>query len=138
LAGLGIGYCIADRVIIDALLDRKDTFNVNGMAQLMALEALRRREVCHSLSCEMLECRWEMASRLQGLKFQTRESSSNFMLVMHLTCQAKVIQNELLKHRIAVRRFQGSLKEKHLRITVLPMSGVGRLTDALSEILENV
>ncbi len=138
LAGIRIGYCIADRVIIDALLERKDAFNVNGMAQLMALEALRRRDVFHSLSREMLECRREMASRLQGLKFQIRKSSSNFILVMHSTCQAEVIQNELSKHRIAVRWFQGSLTENHLRITVPPMSGVERLTDALSEILENV
>ena len=136
LAGLRIGYCIADGAIVDELLARKDAFNVNGFAQVMALEALRRREEFNSLWYQLLECRQELVTRLRSLGFQVHKPSGNFVLATHPTYSAEFIQRELQKRRVAVRRFQGELTSNFMRITVPPMAGVERLIDALTEVLK--
>lgn len=137
LAGLRIGYCIADRSIIEQLLDRKDVFNVNGMAQLMALEALRKREEFLDLSCQMLECRNTLVTRLQSFGFHVHEPAGNFVLATHPVFSGEQIENALRAHSVAVRRFQGPLTDNHVRITVPPTSGIARLTDALGEVLQS-
>ena len=137
LASLRIGYCIADRSIIEELLDRKDVFNVNGMAQLMAIEALRRREEFFDLSCQMLECRKALVTRLQGFGFQVHEPSGNFVLASHPVFSGEKIESALLKRSVAVRRFPDGITENHVRITVPPTPGIERLMDALGEVMQS-
>jgi len=134
LAGLRVGYCIADEALVAELLARKDAFNVNSFAQVMALEALRRRKDFEAIRDRLLECRRALIQRLHGFGFTTHPAAGNFLLATHPDFSAELIQNELMKQHIAVRRFDGKLTSNYIRITVPPMSDVERLTDALDEI----
>lgn len=137
LAGLRVGYCIADEAIVAALLARKDAFNVNSMAQAMALEALRRQDKFAAVRDHLVECRRVLIRRLHGLGFHTHPAAGNFVLATHPELSAATIQHELMQRRIAVRRFDGQLTSNHIRITVPPLPDVERLAQVLNEILKN-
>ncbi|MCG3119023.1 MAG: Histidinol-phosphate aminotransferase [bacterium] len=135
LAGLRIGYCIADEALIAEMLARKDAFNVNSLAQVMALEALRRRKEFEAICGRLLECRQALVERLKNFGFKTHEPGGNFVLATHPQLSAEWLQNELMQQHIAVRRFDSKLTANHIRITVPPMAAVERLTVALDKIL---
>lgn len=135
LAGLRIGYCIADEAIVAELLARKDAFNVNSMAQVMALEALRRHDEFVAIRERLVECRCELIRRLHGFGFRTHPAAGNFVLATHPDFSAELIQNELMQRQIAVRRFEGRLTSNYVRITVPPMPDVERLAAALEQII---
>ena len=136
LAGMRVGYCIADSTIIDALSNRKDVFNVNVLGQLMAIEALRSRERFEHMSDQMLECRQDLTKRLINLGFHVRKPSGNFLLATHPDFSAEFIQRELHKRKIAVRRFPEEPTTNYIRITIPQTACVERLNDVLNKILK--
>jgi histidinol-phosphate aminotransferase len=136
LAGLRVGYCIAEPDLIGDLLAAKDAFNVNGFAQRMALAALDQRDRFSQLAQEILVCREELATRLLAMNFEVREPGGNYLFVTHPDFTAERLQQELLTRRIAVRRFAERPTANYVRITVPPWDGVEELMAALEEIFE--
>lgn len=136
LAGLRVGYCIAHEDLVRDLLARKDAFNVNSFAQVMGREALSREPIFKAIALELIDCREILVENLRGLGFRVHEPSGNFVLATHPEILAKHIQAELITRHIAVRRFDDDLTANYIRITVSPMSGITKLTEALAEILE--
>jgi len=137
LAGLRIGYCIADAALIAEMLARKDAFNVNSLAQIMALEALRRQEYFNAIRDQILQCRQELARHLQNFGFKMHRPAGNYILATHPAFTAEWLQEELMQRHIAVRRFPGQLTANYLRITVPPLAGIERLTAALHEMIKS-
>jgi len=135
LAGLRIGYCVADAALVEELLARKDAFNVNGFAQVMALEALRRRTEFERLREQVLACRAVLVESLRELGFSVQEPGGNFVLAAHSGYPAKALQEELMKRQIAVRHFPGDLTGNHVRITVPPMPVLEHFLDVLAEVV---
>lgn len=135
MAGLRIGYCIADAALVAEMSARKDIFNVNALAQKMALEALRRRNEFHALSQKLLEARNSLVCRLRELGFSLKEPLANFVLAAHPTLAAQFLQAQLAESKIAVRHYDGPLTSNYLRITVPPPEGQERLLDALTRII---
>lgn len=135
LAGLRVGYCIADAELIAELLARKDAFNVNSLAQIMALEALRRQEYFNAIRDQILQCRQMLAKCLQNFGFKMHRPAGNYILATHPKFAAALLQEELMKRHVAVRRFDGPLTANYIRITVPPAPGIERLAAALQEIL---
>ncbi len=135
LAGLRVGYCIADAALVSELLARKDAFNVNGFAQVMALEALRRRPEFLALRDQVLECRGELMDGLSRLGFRVQPSDCIAVLATHPVHAAASLQKELLKRNVAVRRFSDAATSNFIRITVAPRPELERLLDALGEIV---
>lgn len=136
LAGLRIGYCIADEALVEEMLARKDAFNVNSLAQVMALEALRRKKYFDAIRDELVEARQQLVQHLLAFGFKVHQPGGNFVLATHPEFTAEMVQKELMQRRIAVRRFDGALTANYLRITVPPASGMARLAEALHEILQ--
>lgn len=136
LAGLRIGYCIAAESIVGDLLARKDVFNVNSLAQRMAVAGLRRRDEFEAITTEIRRCRELMTERLLALGFELRQpSSAHYVLVRHSGLEAEAIRQRLLERGIAVRRFDGEPTGDHVRITVPPERGIERLSRALEGVL---
>jgi histidinol-phosphate aminotransferase len=132
LAGLRVGYCIADTELVDALLARKDPFNVNGFAQAMALEALGRPEYFGALGEQMASCRDALDAGLRNLGFRVIQSSGIAVLATHPQVAGRQLQQDLLEENIAVRRFNDPLVSDYIRITVPPMVHVRRCLEALA------
>jgi histidinol-phosphate aminotransferase len=135
LAGLRVGYCIADEGLVEELLGEKDKFNVNAMGQAMALAALRRRAEYQGLAEVMIRARDELGQSLRGLGFRVREPGGNFLCVSHPHAIARDIASGLQERRILVRQFPRGRAAEWLRITVPPPEECGRLLAGLRSIL---
>lgn len=137
LAGLRVGYCIGHPRVIATLLQRKDAFNVNSVAQHAAVAALAQRDRLLQATQSMVTCRSDLLARLNARGFMSHNPSGNYVLTTHAGLSAVFLQDELLKRRIAVRRFAGAPTDNYIRITVPRQEALDRLTTALDEILEH-
>jgi histidinol-phosphate aminotransferase len=135
LAGLRVGYCIAREDLIADMLARKDVFNVNSFAQVMAREALARHADFVAARDALVEARTELVAMLTGLGFVTKPSDAVAVLASHPEHPGKPLQNALLEQGIAVRRFHGPLTADWIRITVAPQTQRDRLLRALGQVL---
>ena len=135
LAGLRVGYCIADADLVADMLARKDAFNVNGFAQVMALEALRRHDEFAALRDQLVACRGKLEKGLEELGFRVPPSEFVAVLATHAEHGAEHIQAELLERGVAVRRFADPETANYVRITIAPDPQRERLFTALREIV---
>ncbi len=135
LAGLRVGYCIADESIVTELLARKDAFNVGGFAQVMALEALRRVDEFAALRDKLVENRKLLTAGLEGLGFRVLPSDFVAVLASHPEHDAERLRAELLARKIAVRHFTLPQVASFIRVTVAPEPQIERLLQALGEIV---
>jgi histidinol-phosphate aminotransferase len=139
LAGLRIGYCIADDSLIKRMLSIKDVFNVNCVAQEIALIALQNKGKFDHFAKLMKQARAILVEELRAFDLMVIEPAGNFVFATHRSEQdfAHRIHAMLEKEAIIVRRYEitgapGNIKDG-LRITVPPLPQVKRLTDALAK-----
>jgi len=137
LASLRVGYCIADTKVISKLLERKDIFNVNTLAQKTAVLALQNEEYFNSLKSQMLEAKEKLTHGLIDLGFSISPGEANFIWATHENINMKLLQEELAKAEILVRRFHGAHLENYLRITIPPIQVVNKLLIVSENILSN-
>jgi histidinol-phosphate aminotransferase len=136
LAGLRIGYCIGEVGLIGRMLAQKDAFNVNGFAQVMGLEALRRHAQFAELRDTLVAHRHWLTTQLERLGFRVKPSDSVGVLATHGEHSAEWIQAELLARHVAVRRFaDDELVSNYIRITAAPRPDLEQLLSTLRDVL---
>ncbi|MDW3647363.1 MAG: histidinol-phosphate transaminase [Bacteroidia bacterium] len=114
---LGMGFCHPD--IISMMNKVKMPYNVNGLSQRMALEALDKVELRDEMVAKLLEERDYLKEELekQALVEHIYPSDANFLLVKF--DQADKRYKELIEEQVVVRnRSRVLLCEDCLRITV--------------------
>jgi histidinol-phosphate aminotransferase len=129
LAGLRIGYGIADKEIISLMHRVRQPFNVNAAAQWGALAALDDRE----------HVRRSLENNRQGLKYLTAEfarlgieyvpSHANFILLR--VGKGEDVFNRLLAQGIIVRPMAGYQFPEYLRVTIGTMDENRKFIDGL-------
>jgi len=134
LAGLRIGYGIADADCV-ALMNRiRQPFNVNALGQVAALAALE--DDSHTLECvRMIEAgRHYLYDEFNGLGVKYVPSRANFILV-DVGRSASDIYQRLLKEGVIVRPMTPFGMESALRISVGTPQENRRLIKALRTVL---
>ena len=134
LAGLRVGYGIADADAI-ALMNRiRQPFNVNSLAQAAALAALD--DEAHILECvRMIEAgRHFLSDEFKSIGLQYVPSRGNFILV-DVGHSAADIYQKLLHHGVIVRPMTPFGLETALRITVGTPEENRKLVKALRVVL---
>jgi len=119
LAGLRIGYCIANQQIIQALHKIKPPYNVNVFSAEKALAALYDKARIQKEVQHILEQRDWLTEQLKQFDFVEKvfESHANFILIK--VKNAKMIYKFLLSKNIVVRdRSSQKNCENCLRITI--------------------
>jgi histidinol-phosphate aminotransferase len=129
LAGLRIGYGIADKEIISLMHRVRQPFNVNAPAQWGALAALDDRE----------HVRRSLENNRQGLNYLTAEfarlgieyvpSHANFILLR--VGKGEDVFNRLLAQGIIVRPMAGYQFPEYLRVTIGTMRENRKFIDGL-------
>ena len=131
MAGLRIGYAMADPKTIGYLNDVKYSFNsytmnypsiVLGAAEVSDREHFRR-------NCEKI---WAM-KRFKAIGFEFEESSANFLFVTHRDVPAKEIFDYLRSKNVFVRWFNKPRIDNYLRITIGTDGQMDRLFECLEE-----
>jgi histidinol-phosphate aminotransferase len=134
LAGLRVGYAMADADAV-ALMNRiRQPFNVNALGQVAALAALE--DEAHVLECvRMIEAgRHYLYDEFKALRLKYVPSRANFILV-DVGRSASDIYQQLLKHGVIVRPMTAFGMESTLRITVGTPEENRRLVKALRAVL---
>ena len=135
LAGLRFGYAIAPPDLIAGLLKVKDSYNVNAIAIILAVEAVKDQKYFKENVEKVKKDRDIVTEQLRALDFKVAESSANFVLAECKNLRAKDIYENLLRRNIYIRYFDLPGLNNKLRITVGTSEQNSRLVLALKEIL---
>ncbi len=130
LAGLRIGYAMADREFVDAMNRVREPFNTNSPAQAAALAALEDEahvQESQKINHEGKETLYAEFDRI-GLSYTPTEA--NFIWV-ETNGDARKIYEALLQEGVIVR----PLGERHLRITIGLAEENRKLVRALEQVI---
>ena len=144
LAGLRIGYALANPEII-ALLDRaRDSYNLDRLAQTAALAALQDPNYFHETIAKIIRTRESFLAKIHSLGWFAHPSQANFVLVEPKNARGDsagqqngpAIAQDLfafLKHRRILVRYFGKHPLTHaaLRVTIGTDADMAILANAL-------
>ena len=136
LAGLRVGYGVADPSIIAAMDAVREPFNVNSLAQAAAAAALEDGEFLAKTRRLIQEGRRYLAKELEALKLRHVPSAANFILVQ-LGPKAPDVANALLSRGVIVREMSAWKLSGCLRITIGTMAENRKLVASLKAVLRS-
>lgn len=135
LAGLRVGYCVGPVELIDALYKVKDSYNVDALAQALALAALSDRHYFLAIVAKVIRSRGVLSQALRVRGWDVPESHTNFIFARPPEpFTAKEIFTKLREQKVYVRYFEGPLTGDRLRITVGTPRDIVFLCSALDKI----
>ena len=120
LAGLRLGYLMAENSLIEELNKIRLPFNVNSISQKIAEIALDNKDYLNKQSKEIIGLRESLLKQMLNVKeIEVYNSSTNFILFKIKNGSADNIFNKLLKDKILIKNMSKteSLKDC-LRVTV--------------------
>lgn len=118
LAGLRLGFGIANLTLLSGLFKVKDSYNIDAIACLVGAAAMRDQAYKNACAEKVKASRAKLAVDLKQLGFQLWNSQTNFLLAQPPQGNAEQIYLALKQRGILVRYFkQPGLSDK-LRITV--------------------
>ena len=118
LAGLRLGYCIGPEDLIEALYKVKDSYNVDAVAQAVALAALNDLRWMNANVRKVRRTRAWLAKELARRGWDVPPSESNFLFARPPRRPAAELFEALRARRIFVRYFKGPRTGDRLRITI--------------------
>ena len=140
LAALRIGWGFGDKKIIAALNLIKPPFNVNEIAQLCAIEALKdnkfiRKSIKHNLYWSK-----KIKKKLESFKIYSNKISANFLLLNFNRCRlsSTTIEKNLEKKGIILREMKTYGIYNHLRLTIGNVKENKIFLKEISKIFQNV
>ena len=138
LAGLRIGYAMANAALIEGLDRVKNSFNSYplGHLQIAAAIASFKDESYFKQTCaQVISSREQLVEQLQALGFEILPSAANFVFARHNSESAEVMATYLRQQGIIVRHFQQPRIDQFLRITVGTSQDNQLLVDSLASML---
>ncbi len=139
LAGLRVGFGIAQKEIIEDLNKLKFSFNpynLNSLSIKAAAAAIADNEYYDDKIAKIVETRELVTAQLKELGFSCTDSKSNFIFTASDKIPASELAAELRKRKILVRYFNKAKIDNYLRITVGSAEDMQTLVAAIAEILE--
>ncbi len=135
LAGLRVGYVVGDARLIEALMKIKDSYNLDAVAQVLALAALNDMDYMRSNAEKIIATRTKLAGDLVALGFFVCPSEANFLWVRPpKEIEAVDLFTKLKETNILVRYFSDPKISEYIRITI----GTDDEVAALLDVLRNV
>ena len=118
LAGLRVGYCVGPTDLIEALYKVKDSYNVDALAQAVALAALNDLPWMRASVAKVRKTRTRVAKALVKLGWDVPASEANFLFARPAHKPANELFAALRDEHIYVRYFPGARTGDRLRITI--------------------
>lgn len=134
LAGLRVGYCVGPADLIEALYKIKDSYNVDAIAQAVALAALKDRAYHAKTVKKVVETRESFTAELRSLGWDVPESEANFVFARPAKMPAPELFAALRERNIYVRYFPGPLTGDRLRITIGTPAEMKKLLSAVKKL----
>jgi histidinol-phosphate aminotransferase len=134
LAGLRVGFAVADKLVIDVLGRVGRTFHVGSLAMAGALAALDDTEHVARSASQARRVLERYAAEIRGPDVRIYPSLANFVLI---DCgrPSTPLYERLLKRGVIVRPMAAWGLPNHLRLSVARDEDVPRVIGALNEVL---
>ena len=132
LAGLRLGYAIANNEIIDSLRRVRPPWNVNVVAQKAGVIALEDADYLKWCEQKVREVKQFLTTELYRIGFTLVSSKANFFLVR--VGDAKGFRTALLRHGILVRDCTSFGLPEYVRITPLTMPECQKLIATIKKL----
>ncbi|AYO30884.1 histidinol-phosphate transaminase [Biomaibacter acetigenes] len=135
MAGLRVGYAIADETIIEQLYKVKLPYNVTLFSQIAAVEILKNLDWVEALRDELVKSRDELKAELDRVPgIIVYPSNTNFFLC-EFEKPRDLVYEKLLEKGILTRKLNGEKLKNVLRFCVGSPEQNNVLVDALRQIL---
>ena len=132
LAGLRVGWCVGPEDLIAALYKVKDSYNVDAVAQAVALAAVRDQKWMLANRNKVVKTRKRFTAALENRGWDVIPSESNFVFARPpAPIKAKDLFAALKAKNIFVRYFPGPKTGDRLRITIGTDGQMNTLLSAL-------
>jgi len=118
LAGVRVGFGVAQPELIAGLMKVKDSYNVNALSQVAAVAALEERAYSAECVRRVVEQREFLIGALRRLGFSVVPSEANFIFARPPKKPARAFYDELVSRKVLVRFFDRARVSDGLRITV--------------------
>ena len=135
LAGLRVGYCVGPKNLIDAMYKVKDSYNVDAVAQAVALAAFKDQKWMRGNVAKVVRTRARFSAELVKRGWDVIPSESNFVFAKPpAPAKAADIFAYLRSKNVFVRYFPGPKTGDRLRITIGTDGQMKTLLDALGKV----
>jgi len=134
LAGLRVGYGVANKEMIELLNRIREPFNVNSLAQAAALAALKDQAYYRRIGKEINGEKKRLYKNLKKLNLSFVESETNFVLIDVKTNSFEISQ-KLLRKGVVVREMGFWGVDEFIRVTIGTPRENDKFIKALSEVL---
>ncbi|MHC4184042.1 MAG: histidinol-phosphate transaminase, partial [Planctomycetota bacterium] len=135
LAGMRLGFAVAQEDLIKGMTKVKDSYNVDRLSMTSAVAALDDQETFRENVARIKKTRGHLINSLKKLGFFVYPSQANFVMIKCRNANnAKEIYQELKKRKILVRYIDQPRLDDCLRITVGTDEEINKLLEKLAEI----
>jgi histidinol-phosphate aminotransferase len=138
LAGLRLGFGIAQPQLLAGLFKVKDSYNIDAIAIAVGAAAIADQSYKNDCVAQVKAARTRLIADLQNLGFRVGASQANFVLATVPQGQAEQIYLALKEQGILVRYFRQPGLDQKLRITVGTEPQNQALLKALSQLTKNI
>jgi histidinol-phosphate aminotransferase len=133
LAGLRVGYAIADTEIITKADEIRTQFSLSSFAQAAAAIVLQAQSDVIQLTKATIKIREEFSARLIQRGLRVLPSWTNFVSIRYADSgRAEAVQRQLFNQGIAVHRPLHSAVSQLLRVTAQPLALSDTIIDTLA------
>ena len=131
LAGIRTGYCVGPADLIDAMYKVKDSYNLDGVTQAVALAALNDLGWMRENAAKIKATRARVAEALRARGWTMTDSATNFLFARPPDGDGRRVFDGLRARNIFVRYF--SALPEYVRISIGTDDEMDRLLAALAE-----
>jgi histidinol-phosphate aminotransferase len=118
LAGIRLGFGVANPKLLSGLYKVKDSYNIDAIACAVGAAAMSDQAYKNACAEKVKASRAKLASELKKLEFFVWDSQTNFLLVRPKEGNAEFLYQKLKEQGILVRYFPQPKLDDKLRITV--------------------
>jgi len=118
LAGLRLGFGIANPKLLHGLFKVKDSYNIDAIACAVGTAAITDQVYKNACVVKIKASRTQLAIDLKQLGFHIWDSQTNFLLAQHPEENAEYLYQKLKEQGILVRYFKQPGLDDKLRITI--------------------
>jgi histidinol-phosphate aminotransferase len=134
LAGLRLGFGVANPNLLAGLFKVKDSYNIDAIAIAVGAAAMRDQDYMKACAEKVKISRAKLTADLRNLGFKVIDSHGNFVLATPPLGNAEFIYLALKERGILVRYFKQARLDDKLRITVGTDEQNQELLEALGKI----
>lgn len=135
MAGLRVGYALADESIIEQLYKVKYPYNVTLFSQIAAVEILKNMDWVEEVRDELVKSRDELKKELEKIPGILVYSSNTNFFLCEFEKPRDMIYDKLLERGILTRKLEGEKLKNVLRFCVGSPEQNKELLEALKQIL---